>query len=697
MNNSFQLSGELGEYKSLPDKIARRWSVLRFSQRSFPIAAFILCILAYGFILPRLGFYWDDWPWIWMSHVFGPQGMLKIDQGYRPFSGEILWLGGILAGKSPLLWQIFNLVLRWLSGLALWWALGFILPRHREKAVWIALIFLVYPGFRQQFVAVNSSRHILPLVFFFLSIGFMVWAIREKRRSWIFTGAALGLQLLSMLSTEYYYGLELIRPVILGLALQPEKSGWASWLKRLMKCWGPFLALFIILVVWRYWISPQGNYPIVIMGDIANQPLSFTLDTGHRIVQDSLTAGLVAWTNLFEFARLSQLGPRHTLYYWALIVGSIFFILVYLIKLCRDQISNGFWKTALGLGIYSIIVAGVPFLVTAIGVGLRFPSDRTTLPMAFGACLLLVGVIDLIGRKRLVKIILVSLTIGLSVGVHYLSALSFEKDWDIQSSFYRQLSWRVPGLKPGAAVIYEYTTALQDTYFTDNSLVAPLNWIYFPENSGMQIPLYVIDLRLRGNEILPMLQKNLPVSKDYGKFDFLGQAGDVLMVQFAPPGCLQVLPPQYAGLYPHLPDNLAHSVPFSNPDVIIVNPGRTAGLPTQILNPQAELDWCYYFERADLARQLGDWNAVVELGDRAFDLVDYPKAPSERLPFIQAYGITGRWQRAEELTFETIRLDINMQPLLCSVWLDLAQNTPESPSKQEALSRVMAKLNCQDK
>jgi hypothetical protein len=668
--------------------------MLKFTQRSVPLALLVLCILAYGPLLARLGFYWDDWPWIWISHAFGPQGVLKIDQGYRPLAGVILWLGEMLAGNSPLLWQILNLVFRWLSGLALWWALRKIFPASWEKVVWIAFIFMVYPGFRQQFISINSSRHILPLAIYFFSLGFMVWALQERRRYWLLTATALLLQALSMLSTEYYYGLELIRPVILWIVLRPlEKSNLGS-LKQTLKYWVPYLSLFMAIVVWRYIVSPQGNYPVVITDDFANQPWGVTVEAIGRIYQASLTTALLAWSKLFEFPTLPDIGLQRMFLYGALVLISLFLSLAYLLKLEKDKQEARIWITALGLGLLSIFVAGLPFLVTGIWVGLNFPSDRTTLPMAFGASLLLVGVIDWLARKRTIKIVLISLLVGLSVGVHYSTAIAYEKDWQVQSSLYRQLVIRIPGLKPGTALFYEYTTVLQDMHFTDNSLVAPLNWMYFPDYNGGKLPVSILDLREREKKALPALQDGRPVVQDYGKFDFSSLPGNALVLQFSTPGCLQVLLPENAGLYPHLPDSLSRAVQYSNVGVIVDNPDQPAQMPEAILEESVP-DWCYYFEKADLARQLGDWQKVVELGNQAFALQDYPKAPTERLPFIQGYGYSGMWARAEELTWETLDLDLETKPLLCSAWMDLIENTPDSVDKNGAVSRLMARLECQ--
>ena len=39
-----------------------------------PAVLLVLCVLAYGLLIPTLGYYWDDWPYAWINHMFGPGG-----------------------------------------------------------------------------------------------------------------------------------------------------------------------------------------------------------------------------------------------------------------------------------------------------------------------------------------------------------------------------------------------------------------------------------------------------------------------------------------------------------------------------------------------------------------------------------------------------------------------------------------------
>ena len=65
--------------------------------------------------------------------------------------------------------------------------------------------------------------------------------------------------------------------------------------------------------------------------------------------------------------------------------------------------------------------------------------------------------------------------------------------------------------------------------------------------------------------------------------------------------------------------------------------------------------WCYYFEKADLARQYSDWQTILKLQTEANQKGYTPTNDAEYLPFIEANVQTGNWQTAIDLSQETIQ------------------------------------------
>jgi hypothetical protein len=121
-----------------------------------------------------------------------------------------------------------------------------------------------------------------------------------------------------------------------------------------------------------------------------------------------------------------------------------------------------------------------------------------------------------------------------------------------------------------------------------------------------------------------------------------------------------------------------------------------ATLPEQIFeaNTSTLEQWCYYFQKADLARQVQDWEQVASLGDTAFKLDDSPNHASERVPFIEGYAHVGDWETAVGLTLDTIEINKFMGPMLCDTWERILREIPSSESLVAAVQKVEARLAC---
>jgi len=131
---------------------------------------------------------------------------------------------------------------------------------------------------------------------------------------------------------------------------------------------------------------------------------------------------------------------------------------------------------------------------------------------------------------------------------------------------------------------------------------------------------------------------------------------------------------------------------ISNADMILTE--QTSVMPA-IYYPEPEHGWCYYFQKADLARQLGDWDEVAKLGDTAFKLDDHPNDPIERFVFVEGYAHVGDWDRAVKYSRESYRVSKEyVGPILCQLWERIEAETDQSPERSDALSEIRNMLAC---
>jgi hypothetical protein len=130
--------------------------------------------------------------------------------------------------------------------------------------------------------------------------------------------------------------------------------------------------------------------------------------------------------------------------------------------------------------------------------------------------------------------------------------------------------------------------------------------------------------------------------------------------------CVEVLDTDYTGqpFYSAGEDQL---IAVSNVSRIL--PDSKAGpLDPDIFGPEPSHTWCYYFEKADLARTQKDWQTVLSLEKQAKKENLAPKFGPEYIPFIEAHAQVGDWQKAYDLSAAEQKLTTQTEPLLCQNW-----------------------------
>jgi hypothetical protein len=675
-----------------------------FRTWTIPITLLVLCILSFGLLIPWLGFYWDDWPTMWYLHLMGPAGFKDVFQVDRPLLGWVYMFTSSLVGDSTLGWQLFGIFTHWLSALALWWTLRLLWPRYTLQVTIVSLLYLVYPGFKQQYIAVTYSTDWIALATFFLSFGLMLLAVRKPRWFWPLMAASWLTAALVMFADEYYFGLELLRPVFLWIAVSEKVSSIRKRIWRVLTLWAPYVAIMGIFLVWRLFLTVTPRGKVSIFDDLLGNPLSTILGLIRTIFLDALQSGVIAWLQTLNIPALNAPGSLPIWAYAGVVLIISVLMVFYLARLrvsSTDKPSdetlsslNKYWALqAIAMGIFALLIAGWPFWTTNLPIGLEFPWDRFNLAMMLGSSLFLAGLLALLTRSQLQKAIVVGILIGLAAGLHLQNANTYRKEWNSQKEFFWQLTWRAPNIKPGTTVL---GTELPFTYFSDNSLTGPLNWIYAPDSHSRQMSYMFYAAESRLGVRLDGFGKGQVINQPYRATHFTGSTSQALVIFYTPPGCIKVVDPNVDAKLPQKPKYIADAMRLSNISLIQANPQPGAQPPTQIFGPEPGHDWCYYFEKADLARQQGDWQSVVKLAKQAFGLNQrlYEVNAPELLPYIEGYARTGQWDKAEKLSMQSYDLTFRMRNMLCANWDRIAADTPPSAQKQAVLDKIDTKLKC---
>ena len=657
-----------------------------------PLVLAIVAVLAYGLLIPQLGFYWDGLAMSWIRYQLGPEAMARYFSTNRPVWGLLYQLTTRLIPQVPIYWQVFALFWRWLAGLLVWAILRELFPEKPRLALGTALLFLLYPGFNQQSGAYLYSHFFIVLNFFLYSIYLMLRA--QKDLFWRRTILGMLFSALNLWMHEYFFVLELVRPAVIWVKLRKEdleipehlrRTPWET-VKTSLGLWAPYLAVFVAAVLSRLFIFNNQIYEI---GGSGVGTMPFNILT--TIPTSLWTVTVAAWGQAFRLPDLATDGPRTTLVYGAIALVVYGAVIAALFgrqaeETKRSDNRDAFW--AMGLGVFILLVAGWPFWLTGVPVSLGYPANRATLSFMLGVSLLIAGLLSLLPRR--LDWILLAVFVALAAGRQFQWSNEFRRDWNAQKNLFWQMTWRAPGLEPGTIVLMNEELS----YYADNSLGAPLNWIYAPDNHTDHVDYVLFYPTNRLGGALTSLEPGQPISYDYLAGQFEGNTSQVVVFYYAPPGCLRLLDPQIDPYNRLIPDDslLREAAKLSTTMPILDEP--LARMP-KIYAPEPVHNWCYHYEQADLARQLGDWEQVVALGNQAFKLDDYPNDPLERFVFIEGYAHVGEWERALEYSQISYNVSKNyVGPLLCRLWDRISQEVPTSSEKDEFVAQAKTLFVC---
>lgn len=643
-------------------------------QPSIPQLLLAVSILSYGLLIPFTGFYWDDWPFAWIAHFLGPAEFFPAFEPFRPFLAPIFHLTTSLLPENPLVWQIFGVLIRFLTGLAAWWALDNIWPNHKRQTLTAALLFLVFPGYSQQWVALTHvNQELIPLIFYLLSFGFTARAIRSRTRFHALTAIALLFHTCGLFPTEYFFGLEAMRFFfILSIVFEGGHGAVESVrsfrvrLIRSLKLWLPYLVVWIADAGWLFYyynFGPYNSYGIDLEPSRSSLALLEILPAMGEAVYK---AGFLAWAQVFAHLAENPTAPSSLLAI-ALILLTFSLITFYFIRFTPLSPTSSWLKIALVAGLVGILFGRLPSWAAGLPLTLQSSYDRFMVSMMLGAALLIAGVLELIRHER-ARLGFAGALVALSVGQQFLNANIFRRDWESQRAIYWQMAWRIPALQPGTLLL---THEMPLDYETDLSMTAPINWMYAPDYQAPDDVPYALaytEKRL-GGRVLPDLEPGAPVVFPIRTVAFRGTTDAALVIFVPRQGCLRVLDPVYANeaVYHRQPSSLTDAIRLSDSSRILVD-APAPQMPAALFGAEPAHEWCYFYTKAELARQKGDWENVAALGEEAKQLGFAPTDPFEWLPFIEAYARTGELQSAEELSHRAFAEDAGIRRGLCQLW-----------------------------
>jgi hypothetical protein len=542
----------------------------------------------------------------------------------------------------------------------------------------------------------HINQEWIPFVFYLLSFGFTGRALRDSsalRSPGVLAGSgavgevevqttrrslakrnntiyALLLLIAGVFPTEYFVSIEPLRFLFIWVLLSEEVSGVRQRFIESFKRWSPYFLIWLANAVWLAYFYTIGGYASYEV-EVVNEPMTI-VSIVSAVAEAIWKAGFYIWAQILPLTVKTITAPT-TLVTFALIVIAFLFILFYLRNLdLSENNTRAFSISAILIGLAGILLGRVPSFAAELPLTLQSSFDRFMISMMLGGSLFVAGLIELLIPNNRGKTYVFAFLIALGIGQQFFNANIFRRDWTKQQEIFWQLAWRIPAMERNTALL---TDQMPIDYETDLSFTAPINWMYAPNykrsspadrRSNLPYALFYTEKRL-GGAAMPSIEPNTEISMSIRRVSFEGSTSQVLVIHMPRNGCLRVLDPTRADevTYGKQSRFLVEAIPLSDLSNIMVDANPTAQLP---FLSEPEHTWCYYFEKAELARQQGDWDQVIELTDVATSLGYEPEDVFEWLTYIEAQALTGNMETAEELSNNVLKQNHGIQRGLCEVW-----------------------------
>lgn len=645
---------------------------------AFPLALLLFALLSYGVLIATLGFYWDDWPPLLLSHLPEKNLIWQYFSFDRPFQSWTYYLLFPICRDSAFLWQLSAILARWSAGLALFYTFQQVFPRQKRLLQWAAVLFVVFPGFADQSASVSFGSHFLVYTVFGLSLLFMALAIKKPGKFWIFYPLSLVFTAVHLFSMEYFVGLELLRPILIYWLILDKGLKKKESLRKTAGFWLPFLAILGFYIYWRMVVFQNqvtggagSNYPFLIINFLKSP--GDTLVAFIQTVYSDLRFLLVdIWTNrvLPSFLEVKSITLWLSL---ALGLGGTFVLHFFFrdvqtrqeISLSANEIKRNLILT------FAIIFFGLfPVWSTLRQITRGKWSDRFDIPVMFGVAILVVTLIFVVFKSAKVRNILLVLIVGLSISFQIQTSNDYRKDFNRQKEFYSQLAWRIPALEPGTTLFSPGIPAAKEA---DYSISMGVNLLF---NSGEISPSlnYWFTGPRYYNPADLVADPNMVIKDGLRIFTFNGVASRVVSIYMPDDGCLWVIDPYFA-LSPEKINLFPSYGQLTNQELISEEGPKTNQL-SKIIDTGPQNTWCYYFEKGDLAQSKGKYDEAVHYYEQAVAEQLIPINAIELLPFIKAYVHLDRIDEAVTLTSKAFDLSVKAQPSICQVWHDAINENP---------------------
>jgi hypothetical protein len=347
-----------------------------------------------------------------------------------------------------------------------------------------------------------------------------------------------------------------------------------------------------------------------------------------------------------------------------------------------NESQPAFFQEALWLGIVTLLGGLIP--VVLVNREVSFPLySRYSVVASVGVAIFIAAVRTRLNSAFLREGVLAGLCF-ISFLTHHANAVKHAQETAVLNDFWWQVSWRAPQLEKNTTLIANYPeVATEEDYF----VWGPANLIYYPESQNEEAIQPALFAAILNRDTI-----NKVLARERQEYDnrrtiltYKNYRNIVILTQPSSSSCVHVingLQPEFStaesdsirviGSYSEIEHVLVDEMPHTPPELVF--------------GPEPARGWCYYYQKADLARQRGEWESIVGLGNEAQEGGFTPSDLIEWMPFLQAYVVIEDVERLMELA-----PIISSEPYIA---LQVCQNIGGLPGISDAVVEVIDLQYC---
>jgi hypothetical protein len=621
----------------------------------------LIAAIAYLPFLGKQGFYRDDWYQIWAGTTQGCSTLIRMFSIDRPGLGFMYAITHRILGSELVYWHLCTFLVRIALSFLIYHLVKRVLPDHDLPAFLTAVLVTIYPGFLEQPFADTSLSLYLAYFFCVASVYFSMLAFHsEKKWSRIsFTLLALVFGFFYLFVFEYFIGMEIVRIYLLWRA-QKKKNQSKPFFPAFLKQVVPYAGMLLVFLVWRLLIFKSARSTTDIQSVIRlyqAAPFEMIFTTLKEFLSGVYNSIVQAWAipiytlsmrlSAAEFVlALTGSCAAAFLIYWVLKKSAI-----------ADNNLSLWGKDALKIGLVLVVSTVLPLVLLNRKVNYDNAYVHYTFPLMLGAVLIVVGLVYSCVANKKARTFLFSGLTFIAVFTQLANGVHFQKHWEMQRNLWWQLTWRAPDIKDDTTLVVLTPAAyrLQEAY----EIWAPANLIYNQSEEPIRISAEVPN-----DQTIPMMIWQDSYGEELRRIAYVVDFKQMLAVSAPHAGsCLHVFDGEDLEISSREELQTHLVAPFSNSSLIDVQ--QASHTPsTAIFGREPAHDWCYYYQKAALARQQEDWQTIVALGSQVMERNLQPSDLSEWMPFYEGYARAGQMDLANE-TGALIRQDAGFIASYC--------------------------------